>query len=316
MDAVDVRILRATGILPFLYGARGPDALKPARIARRLNISLKTTKQRLRRLEDKGVIAGYQIYPNLHHLGLQWRSYFFRVPKERKEDLKPSLDSVEGVVAVFDFFGPDLCVDLYFRDEAELQRRLRLLSELLGGFLAVEWYENRMPPVAGALSNLDWRIVKALRMRARRSPEELARELGVTAKTIRRRLDRMVKEGSVDVVPLIDPTRMEGVFPFALLFRLYPERAQAAIRLIERAFDESYLSAWVPPSSEAGNFITMLVARSTGDLEAMRQRAAEIEGVESVEALLPADMRDYPGWIDEAIERKIQETARTHYSGG
>lgn len=303
------------GLFPFVYGARGPDALKPTRIARRLNISLKTTKQRLRHLEDGGVIAGYQIYPNLRHLGLQWRSYFFRVPKERKEGLKPDLDSVEGVVAVFDFLGSDLCVDLNFRDEAELRRRLRLLSELIGGSPAVEWYENRMPPVAGALSSLDWRIVKALRMRARTPPEELARDLGVTAKTIRRHLDRMVKEGGIDVVPLIDPTRMEDTFPFALLFRLSPERAQAAIRGIEQAFDEFYVSAWIPPSPEAGNFVTMLYARSTGDLEAMHRRATEIEGVEAAEVFIPADVRDYPAWIDEAIDRRIQETAGTRSHG-
>jgi DNA-binding Lrp family transcriptional regulator len=48
-----------------------------------------------------------------------------------------------------------------------------------------------------ALSALDVRIITALRYDARRSVAELAEELGTTAKTVRRRMDRMEKEDLV-----------------------------------------------------------------------------------------------------------------------
>jgi DNA-binding Lrp family transcriptional regulator len=309
MDALDVQILRSMGILPFVYGARGPDAVKPSRVARRLDISTKTAKARLQRLEDEGVIAGYQIYPNLRHMGFEWRSYFFRVPQGKKEGLRPALRAVDGLVGILDFFGPDLCVDLYYRDEPELQRRLRLVAELLGAPRAFEWYENRMPRVAGDLSNLDWRIVKALRMRARTPPPELSKAIGVTARTIRRRLSRMVAGGGIDVVPLINPAFMKDALPSAFLFRLDPDRAQAAIGAIEQTFDLSFLSAWVPPSPEAGHFLALLTAKRMADIDDMRRRAAELYGVESVETFIPTDRWYVEDWIDEALDRKIAETA-------
>ncbi len=296
------------GIQPFVYGARGPDALKPSRIADGLDVSVKTAKARLQRLEDEGVVAGYQIYPNLRHLGVHWRSYFFRVPSEKKEGLNPALVAVEGLVHIYDFFGPDLCIDLCYRDQPELERRLRLVSELLGAPRAFDWYENRMPLVTGSLSSLDWRIVKALRLRARTPLRDLSRDIGVTDRTIRRRLDRMVKEGGIDVVPLIDPTRMKDTLPAAFLFRLNEDKAQAAIREIEHVFDSAYLSSWVPPSPEMGHFITLLVARRMADLDEMRRRAGDLPGVESVEAFIPADVWHNEDWIDEAIDRKITET--------
>lgn len=311
MDSLDVRILRSMGILPFVYGARGPDAVKPSRVARRLDISTKTAKSRLQRLEGEGVIAGYQIYPNLRHLGFEWRSYFFRVPQEKKKGLTPGLEAVEGLVGLLDFFGPDLCVDLYYRDEPELQRRLRLVSELLGGPSASEWYENRMPPITGDLSNLDWRIVGALRMRARTPIPELSTEIGVTTRTVRRRLNRMVSQAGIDVVPLINPALMKDALPSAFLFRLDPDKTQAAISAIEDTFDLSYLSAWVPPSPKAGHYITLLTAKRMADIDDMRRRGADLYGVESVETFIPTDMWHVEDWIDEAIDRKIAETGLT-----
>lgn len=311
MDALDIQLLRTMGILPFVYGARGPNALKPSRIARRLDVSTKTARARLRRLEEEGVVAGYQIYPNLRHLGFQWRSYFYRVPAEKKEGLNPALQAVEGLVHVFNFFGPDLCVDLYFRDPPELERRLRLVSELLDVPRAYEWYENRMPPVTGSLSPLDWRIVQALRMRARTPPTVLSKEVGVTGRTIRRRLRRMVNDGGIDVVPLVDPSRMKDTVPAAFLFRLDQDRAQVAIREIEHEFTSAYLSAWVPPSPETGHFIILVVARRMADLDAMRHRAGDLPGVESVEAFIPAEVWHNEDWIDEAIARRVEGSRST-----
>lgn len=308
MDALDIQLLRTMGLQPFVYGARGPDALKPSRIAHELDVSVKTAKTRLQRLEEEGVIAGYQIYPNLRHLGVQWRSYFYRVPPEKKEGLNPALQAVEGLVHIFDFFGPDLCVDLYFRDQPELERRLRLVTELLGAPRAFEWYDNRMPPAARSLSPLDWRIVKALRMRARTPLADLSGEVGVTDRTIRRRLGRMVSDGGIDVVPIIDPTRMKDTVPAAFLFRLDEDKAPGAIREIEHVFDSAYLSAWVPPSPETGHFITLMAARRMADLDAMRHRAGDLSGVESVEAFIPADVWHSEDWIDEAIDRRVAET--------
>ena len=51
----------------------------------------------------------------------------------------------------------------------------------------------------------DRRIVELLSRNARRSNVELARELGVSEGTIRKRIDRLVSSGAVKVVGLVDP---------------------------------------------------------------------------------------------------------------
>lgn len=56
------------------------------------------------------------------------------------------------------------------------------------------------PPVDGpGLNGMDLRIIKALANDARRPVSELAEELGTTAKTVRRRLDRLIREELVQL---------------------------------------------------------------------------------------------------------------------
>ena len=55
------------------------------------------------------------------------------------------------------------------------------------------------PPEHSGLSAMDLRIIKALANDTRRPVNEIAQELGTTAKTVRRRLDRLMKEDLVQL---------------------------------------------------------------------------------------------------------------------
>ncbi len=57
------------------------------------------------------------------------------------------------------------------------------------------------------LSPLDLRIVASLREDARKPIGDIAQETGVSAKTVARRLDHMLSEGSIDLVVPMDPTK-------------------------------------------------------------------------------------------------------------
>lgn len=61
------------------------------------------------------------------------------------------------------------------------------------------------------LSGMDLRIIKALANDTRRPVNEIAEELGTTAKTVRRRLDRLMKEGLVHLSINWQPDTMGDV---------------------------------------------------------------------------------------------------------
>ena len=68
-----------------------------------------------------------------------------------------------------------------------------------GGAKARSEYEKLTP--------LDLRIISSLRPDARKAIADIANEVGVSAKTVTRRLDQMIANGSIDLVVPMDPTK-------------------------------------------------------------------------------------------------------------
>src|SRR3990170_8059123 len=197
MDSLDLRIVREMGFRPYGTRPQDPMRFKPSYLAKRTGVEPETVKARLARMEDAGFIRFYQMYPNFRHFGLHGSAYLFRVPDDdRKAEAIEKVEPIEGLVEIHDFFGPEMCVDVSHRGPEDLSRKLRLLAEFTGDAAPIPFYERQMPSVRRALTPLDWRILKALRRRGRRPLAEVADEVGVSLRTVRRRFDRMAAEGS------------------------------------------------------------------------------------------------------------------------
>lgn len=302
MDAVDIRLLRAMGLLPFAQPRTAKD-LRPGAWARRARVSPKVQRERIARLREDGIIAGFEAYPNLDHLGLRWTTFHFRLPpRTPKRRAMAAVEAVDGVVAVMNFLGTDLCVDVLYADADDRARRLKVLRSLTGAQWS-EWYDNRMPPARAPLEPLDWRILAALRGRADRPTREVAEEIRVSEKTAKRRFAAMLAAGDVDVVPMLDLGRIPRTIPFALLYRIPPPQVPRAARAILAEHEERYLWAWRPPVDELATFVVVLCAERTQQIEEIREQAEERSGATSVEAIVPCGSIETPGWLDAAVAR-------------
>lgn len=303
-------ILRAIGVDPFGRPPQGPDALKPGTIARAVGLTPETVRERLQRLEDSGFIAGYQAFVNLRHFGLRGTSFLFSLRDEgRRDEVLPALQPVEGVLAVHAFLGPDVCVDLTYRGEGDLARRLHVLGSLTGDPAPTGFQPLEMPPVRRPLTHLDWRLVRALRGRAKRPLAEVAEELGVGYRTVKRHYDRLCTEGSLYVVPLLDPGKGPGLIPFWLLFFLAPSADADLPARLAKTFDDRRIVGFFPTNVRLGNYAIMLVADRPAQMEDLRRQGAALPGVARATVLVPVDLRDCSGWMDDIIAAKVEETA-------
>lgn len=316
MDALDIRIIRSMGIRP--YGARpkNPDALKPGHIAQEVGAATNTVKARIARMEDAGLIAGYRLMPNLRHLGLSGAAYYFAAPPDaNKKDAMASIEDVEGGLELHDFLGGGFCVDFTYDTEATLDARLQALVAITHEPHPVKFYERDMPRVQRELTGLDWRILRALRSNPTRSLDEVAAELGVTGRTVRRRYARMASEGSFFCVPLIDGSKAEGLFLFELLLYLDPDSFTAAAAAVRKNFQDSQVYAYVPSSPELGHLDLLLFARNTSEVERLRAEAEAIDGVAQADAWLFRGLYDHSAWMDAAIDARIQAAPSPQQAG-
>lgn len=310
MDGLDVRILRTMGIAPFGYEPRPMATLRAPSLAKALKVSPERAKDRIARLERDGIIDGYEIYPNFRHLGLEAACYYYDFGDDDLADQAlAKVQPMEGVIGCTAFTQGILCAMLTYRSPADLQRKLRLLVALAGEGDLRKFYEIAMPRVRRPLSHLDWRIVHALRGRPFRPLPEVAKELRVSARTVKRRLDRMGDEGSYFVVPNFDPSRAEGLLLFYLMAFFHPDAEPGLTNALHKSLDAHLVAADAPDDLALGSYVMLLAARSMSEVEQLRRKAAAVKGVAKVRPYFFRAMAEDFAWMDEAIEERIKATS-------
>lgn len=297
------------GLQPFLTWPHPPERLKAAKIAKSLGLSPDTVKERVARLQRDSTIQGYEMYPNFGHLGLVPTTYHFRVEETiKKTRALEEVSRADGVVGIYNFVGPDVCVDLAHRGGHDLTRKLKHVGGLLGVEQAsYACFDFHLPKVDRSLTSLDWRIIRGLRGDALKSFGDVGKELGISARTVRRHFDRMVKEGSFDIVPIVDLGAITGfiLYELAILFdSVQTERSKNP--LLEMSAG-ALCSAWPMPDKERHGMTLLMLAKNVAEIEAFRRRAEALPGVKQVDALLPTDSMTNDAWIDESIAMRIRE---------
>lgn len=308
MDAKDLHILRLMGVQPFSDWPRDADHLKPSHFARRLGMSVEAAKARVRRMEKDGVILGYELYPNFSHLGLLCVGYLFRLERPASARTMEDLAAVDGLGIVERYLGPAVGVDVFERSGPAMDRRVELVSRLVGATSHSRYASYPSAPVARAPSRLDWRIMLALRGRATRPLSEVAEELQVSPRTVTRRFDRLWAEGSVDTVVRLNTGNVPSLL-FANTFVHFRQAPPATVtQMLHRELDSQWAYCWSPPDKEVANLVMGLVFRSPSHMQETLDRIRAMPNVADAEILLSAQSTSNEAWLTEAMQQAAQRS--------
>ncbi len=306
MDDLDFRIFKALDFRPYGLTSTDLSRLNPWVIAKKVGADGATVKLRLQRMKQSGFIRYFQIYPNFSLLGLHGAAYSFEVRDVlEKNEVLEKCALVDGVTEIHNFIGTYFCIDFTYSDARDESRRLELFRRITHYDAPEKFYERVMPPVDIELSNADWRIIRALRYHAFKPLADVAREIGLSAKTVRNRFDRMARHNAVIVVPLVNPAEIPNTITHTVLVYPSPERRD---EVIARALQEVGPSCYLSRTAAPGNAMLCLVARTLADTEDTLIRVRKIEGVLDAKLLILREIREFTQWLDSAIDRKIAET--------
>lgn len=303
MDDKDLKILRLMGVQPFADWPRDIDHLKPSYFAKQLGMSVEAAKARVRRLEKDGIIAGYEIYPNYSLLGYMCVGFLFHLPRPATAQTMADLQAVDGVGIVERYLGPAIRVDLVERSPSAMDRRVRLVSRILGATDHSRYAPYPSSPVARQPTRLDWRIIQALRGRATRPLAEVADGLGVNTRTVTRHVDRLWAEGSIDTVVRLNTGNVPGLL-FANVAIHFKEVPPAAVtQRLHQEFDAQWAYCWSPPDHEVANLVMGLAFRSPSHMQETVDRIRAMPDVEGADGLLAAQSTTNEAWLTEALQR-------------
>ena len=158
------------------------------------DISVSAIHKRIKSLEDDGFINTFIARPSLIALKYLVVIIYGTSKAKSMDALSKELGQHESIYYIGISGGKFLQISAFLRDISELQgystyvSNTAQISEPIVGILNVSYMTTPEP-----ITKIDYKILKSLNRDARKPLVDIAEEVGLSAKTVRKRLDRLVE---------------------------------------------------------------------------------------------------------------------------
>lgn len=296
MDDLDVHILRELTQANNVNPARPGFRASYRSVARALGVAPGTARNRINRMYASGVITGSSVYANPNLLGLEVAAYAVEVAHgRRKKEVVDHLRALDGMFFIQDFRGSLLGLAFVSADASARKATLQAIHRITGaegGVLSRVEY----PPCALTLLPSEWKMVSRLMRGSFSTYAALARELGASVRSIKRRVSKLVNGRAILSVPTMDYRSLAGCVPVDLVVAFTspaarPEAERKVLGLVEDRMifagpwsDFGLYSLLLPKVSTANQ-----IAEDVGRIPGVALHRVEIvdEHIDQVRALQP-----------------------------
>ncbi len=197
----------------------GNTALKKSfrSMAKELGVDQATVRKRMRKLQEERVLKGWYlgIHPGFMRQDVIYA--WFTIGDERsKEEAIKRLISLPDLERTCNYLGSKLKMILLCEKGSDRQVLLDQLVRLAGSeatlrqraFLEVPEHQARQTDLA---------IIGSLRTDPWKQDAAVARELGLSARTVKRRVEKLSENGEIYMLPIIDYRALQGIIPVDLI---------------------------------------------------------------------------------------------------
>jgi len=245
-------------------------------IARDLGVDQGTVRGRMRKFQEAGILRRWYlgVSPGLtgHNVGQAW---LMVKAESHKSDVVESLLAASEVERVCTYLGPKVSLLFLIRRGANPDSVISNLQARAGSNLAVHRGGVVQVPTR-EVKQTDSAIIASLGGDPWKPYSKLAEEVGVSTKTIVRRVAMLSEDGAIYMLPDIDLRALQGIIPVELVveYASQTSRAKANERISSRIGSELVFS---DNSGPYGYFA--LVVPNLFHMEQMAKWANQLEGV-------------------------------------
>ncbi len=274
-------------------------------LAEKLNLSVTAVHNRIQSLIETGIIRKFNaklslIAKNGIHVLIFGASKTYSV-----RDLNPKLEKHGSIYWLALGGGNVLYIGAYLKNIAELDSLVHFVKE-----------EAEMPePTVGItvspispfvlksinpetkLCELDYKIIRSLKEDSRKATSAIAEELGVSAKTVRRRLSRMMNKYLISLSIDWYPDASNDVIS-AFHVQLKPEAAPNTANSIWQKHYPNAIFYW-GFSNIPNSYLFLVWTPTAKDLRDIRQSLENESAVQAVSPNVIYTGYIFPTWIDE-----------------
>ncbi|MFX0181718.1 MAG: winged helix-turn-helix transcriptional regulator [Candidatus Hodarchaeota archaeon] len=194
-------------------------------IAKKLKISLNAVKNRIIAMEEEGVIKGYTCDLMPGTLGEETALAKVTINKE-VENLKALVDVIgthELVFLVGVGLGNQIVVVFTYRSSSDVMK-LETYIKNLSFVKEVEIFLLLGPPrqMLPQIAPVDYMLISKLKQNGRMSLQELAEKTQISTRTLKKRIDKLIRESIITFPLILSPGSSEDLINFTVFCTLKP----------------------------------------------------------------------------------------------
>ncbi|MHA1107127.1 MAG: AsnC family transcriptional regulator [Promethearchaeota archaeon] len=294
MDEIDLFLLKK-----LLENSR----LTYRELADMTNMSLSATHKRINNLVDNEIIKAYTARPSA--IALKYLSVLiFGTSNAKSVDaISKELGQHENINFIGIAGAKSLSISAFLRDISELQElsiyvsKTAQISEPFVGIVNVPYITTPEP-----LTGIDYKILKSLNRDSRKPVTDIADDVGVSTKTVRKRLDRMIENNLVDFsIEWSEKAENNLTTGFHLHLKEGTD-IDSTIQHMHEKYSQNVIACL--SFSNIPNFITMYTwTKSTQESQEI-QEELQTEGFKDIIPYIALSSDFYDCWIDQLLRTK------------
>jgi DNA-binding Lrp family transcriptional regulator len=273
--------------------------LSYAELAEKLNLSVNAVHKRIQMLIETGVICKFTA--KVGQLGANAIVVFVSGTSQLGsfQDLPAKMKTHGSIYWLAEGGGKFLYIGTFLRNLSELPYLIDFVKKEAGipepkvGIMANANFQSslKLKPADLILCDLDYRIIQSLKDNSRKAVSDMGLELGISAKTVRRRLNRMIKNSLIELGLEWYPDKSNDILTL-LDLRLKPDAEIASVPYqILKKYSPNTLFYW--SFANIPNSVTFtLWTNSMNELQSLREN---LEKESCVESAVPNIL--YKGYI-------------------
>ncbi|UCC19456.1 MAG: AsnC family transcriptional regulator [Promethearchaeota archaeon] len=294
MDEIDLIIIRK-----LLENSR----LTFRELAEITTMSVSTIHKRIQSLIEDGIINAFIVRPTMISLKGLWIMASGASSAKSMDLVSQELGNHENINLVTIASGKYLYIGAYLRNIAELQEFTSFLtntSQISDPTIGIINIPYMTTPET--LSSIDYKILKTLNRDSRKPLTDIGEDVGISAKTVRRRLDRMIENRLAFFTIEWTPKSENN---FITIFHIYLNEGTDMNSTVQHIYQKYAQNlVYCLTFSNIPNYITMHTWAKTSIDAQKIQEELQTEGFKDLIPRIILYGNYYDCWVDQLLRSK------------
>ena len=259
-----------------------------------LGISGGAVRARIQKMQAKNIIEEFFIKVEPPVLG--YGILYFVVSGENIKEILEQASLVGEPYFVVPCVGGITVCGISIKENME--QKIELAKKLMKDVRVLSIFEAENPGFSSNLTKTDLEILEELIKDPRQKIEQIAKNTGMSTKTITRCIEKLHENDGILFTLVYDPIKIENFIPHTILVWIEGDLKET-LESLNSSFSESYLQI---PFIAKNQIILFMYSDNIFKMDELTQKVRNIKNIKSADLFIPKKISFYIKWIEKVIK--------------